>query len=160
MARARKTVVPAPQHWRDTPYSPGPIPGDPQVDRWPIPNNCAYIWIAGDPKRGVVQPRLGFPPSDGHARGHSVGLPYPQGVEAKAQAWDLLMKVLRDRQPNATIATSGAPDQRVLDAYAAALARGQKVERIAQGVSGKKLAEAEALLEHLGIDVDDLDLEF
>ena len=162
MAKARKTTVSPARHWSDTPHTPGPIIASPQVDHWPIPQHCTYIWLAGDPKRGVTQPRLGFPPSVGHAHGHSVALPMPTELEAKAAAWDLLMKILSERQAvaaTAKIASPGAPDQRMLDAYAAALARGTKVERIAEGISGEKIRKADELAAKIGLNVEDLELD-
>lgn len=161
-ARPKATVVPAPRHWSETEYTPGPVVGSPLVDHWPIPKHCTYIWLSGDAKRGIVQPRLGFPPSVGHAHGHSVALPLPSGLEAKAAAWDLLMKILSERQgleAEAKIGQQGAPTQVILDAYAAALARGTRIDRIAAGVTGEKVRKADELAAKIGLNVDDLELD-
>lgn len=140
-------------------------PADMARDPWPVPRDCAYAWATG----GSLS--LGFPPSPGHSHGHSVRLPEAETLEAKAACWDLLLKVLRQRRGDATIATPGAPDQRILDAYAEALLRNSKpATRVPQGTAvqvaaaAAKAAEREAklasTLHAVGIsDLSDLDLD-
>lgn len=134
-------------------------------DPWPVPRDAAYAWATG----GSLS--LGFPPSPGHSHGHSVRLPEAETLEAKAACWDLLLKVLRQRRGEATIATPGAPDQRILDAYAQALLRNSKpAVKVPSGtaaqISAAKAKAAEratkldATLQAVGIsDLSDLDLD-
>lgn len=139
-------------------------PADMARDPWPVPRDCAYAWATG----GSIS--LGFPPSPSHSHGHSVRLPEAETLEAKAACWDLLLKVLRQRRGDATIATPGAPDQRLLDAYAEALARGSKAQQVPLGTAAQVTARAEreaaaaaklaATLGACGIpDLSDLDLD-